>query len=461
VSKTITNFFSLQFCKISDFGTRNVRILIYVLIGILSLDTVINQISGGLGIAVSSPAGVALFVAIGLVTIIVQLFVLQFVSKISFSIRSKVRHLRRMHTAVTVIQYATIVLFLYVMVEIVVTRNYSPISSIMVTTLNYTLSILLMGIFTTIFLSWYKSNRTSVLVLLYGLSFATVVVASVSILSVFIYVFNEQMPEYISSTSDPSYLKTKEGSIWKVFSKIYSYSDMASFFLKWGGTALMLYHYSHKLGKLKYWFLLSLPLAYFSISIIYHLNIYAPEDEFGLMIFIGVGSLNATFGGILFYLAFSLTSKTFSGQVLGDYLLIAGFGFMLFFSATQANVITTIYPPFGFATISTYGLGSYLILLGLYLSALSISQDEQLRSVIKRSTLSESKFLHTIGTSAAERNKVILNSVMSKAKRQQQSITKDIGIETSLNDEDIIDYVKEIEKKEEEDEVQEGTENKA
>ena len=73
---------------------------------------------------------------------------------------------------------------------------------------------------------------------------------------------------------------------------------------------------------------------------------------------------------------------------------------MLFFSATQADVITTVYPSFGWATISTYGLGSYLILLGLYLSALSVSQDEQLRKMIKRSTLSKSKFLHSIGTSA-------------------------------------------------------------
>jgi hypothetical protein len=335
------------------------------------------------------------------------------------------------------------------MIEIILTENYSTISSLLVTMLSYNLSIILMGIFTVIFLSWYAYNRTSVLVLLYGLSFATVVIASVALMVVWIHVFFEQMPPKTGLKSDVFYLSAEEGSNWKILSKIYQYSDIASFFLKWGGTALILYHYSHKIGKIKYWFLLSLPVAYFSTLMIYHFHIYEPHDELESLIFFGVGSLNSTFGGILFYLAFRLTSKDFSNQVFKDYLLMAGFGFMLFFSATQANVITTVYPPFGFATISSYGLGSYLILLGLYLSALSVSQDEQLRNMIKRSTLSESKFLHSIGTSAGERKREIVSTVLDKAKRHQETIVKDIGIGTSLTEDDIKNYVEEVEEQEE------------
>ena len=40
-----------------------------------------------------------------------------------------------------------------------------------------------------------------------------------------------------------------------------------------------------------------------------------------------------------------------------DYLMMAGYGFMLFFSASQATLSATAYPPFGFATVSFYGLG--------------------------------------------------------------------------------------------------------
>ena len=210
----------------------------------------------------------------------------------------------------------------------------------------------------------------------------------------------------------------------------------------------ILYHYSHKIGRVKYWVLLSLPLAYFSTLLVYHFHIYEPHEELETLLFYGIGSLNSTFGGILFYLAFKLTSENFKGnQAFRDYLIMAGFGFMVLFSATQASVITTVYPPFGFATVSSYGLGSYLILLGLYLSALSVSQDEQLRNLIKTSTLSESKFLHSIGTSAAGRRKEIVNTVLDKAKRQQETIAKDIGIGTSLSEEDIKNYVNEVEEK--------------
>jgi hypothetical protein len=356
-----------------------------------------------------------------------------------------------MHIALTISQYFIIFLFLFAMLEIVLTDKYSSISSLLLTTASYLVSISLMGIFTFLFLSWYRINRSSVLVLLYGLSFATVVISSVAILVLWIHLYGEQIPNTVFPTTDVIYAKSKEGTSWKILSLIYQYSDIASFFLKWGGTALILYHYSHKLGKVKYWFLLSLPVAYFSTLIIYHFHIYEPHEELETLIFIGITSLNSTFGGILFYLAFKITSENFtSNPVLRDYLLMAGFGFMLFFSASQANIITTVYPSFGFATVSSYGLGSYLILLGIYLSALSVSQDEQLRTMIRKSTLSESKFLHSIGTSAGEREKVIVSTVLNKARQKQKSIAKDIGIGTSLSEEDIKNYVKEVEKEQEE-----------
>ena len=452
MSRDVFTSFYLRYREVEDFGIKKISNIIYLLIAVLSLDTVINVITAVLGIQVSPVEGVILFFIICSTTVFCQLFILRFVSRTGLAIRRRTRHIRLMHSAVTISQYFLIFLLVYVMVEIAVTGSYSSISSILVTLVSYMLSISLMGIFAVIFLGWYKSNRSSVLVLLYGLSFATVVIASSALLPVWIHVFDEQMPAKILPTTEPTFLSSEEGSNWKVLSKIYQYSDIASFFLKWGGTALILFHYSHKIGKAKYWFLLSLPLAYFSLLIIYHLHIYEPHDELESLIFFGIISLNSTFGGILFYLAFKLTSESFrSNKVFRNYLLMAGYGFMVFFSASQSNVVTTVYPPFGFATVSSYGLGSYLILIGLYLSALSVSRDEDLRDMIRRSTLSESKFLHSIGTSATEREKVIVNTVLDKTKRQQEEIRKDLGIGTSLSEEDVEEYIKEVEKEESED----------
>jgi hypothetical protein len=127
---------------------------------------------------------------------------------------------------------------------------------------------------------------------------------------------------------------------------------------------------------------------------------------------------------------------------------MTGYGFILFFAGTQSSLVNTAYPPFGFATVSTYGLGSYLILLGLYLSAQSIGQNEQLKKMIKRSTLAESKFLHSIGTSAAEREKILVNDALIKSRIQKEMAIKNVGIPAPISEIDIKQYVREIEKKE-------------
>ena len=177
----------------------------------------------------SASTGITLFVILGSITVICQIFILRFVSRISVVVRQRVKHIRRMHAAVTIFQYIMILLFVYALIEVVVTESYSSIISLLVTVVSYMLSISLMGIFTVIFLSWYKSNRTSILVLVYGLSFATVVIASSALLAVWMHVFIEQMPPKILPTSEASYLRADEGSNWKISSKIYQYVDTASF----------------------------------------------------------------------------------------------------------------------------------------------------------------------------------------------------------------------------------------
>ncbi|MGD1835045.1 MAG: hypothetical protein ACPKQO_04920, partial [Nitrososphaeraceae archaeon] len=420
-----SNFFISQFKRITNSSTENINIIIYVLIFVLSLDTLLNQTGDLIGDPLKSSAGIVLFITLSLITLVAQILVLQFVGKNSAEIQRKIKSIRLLHRSVTIIQYIIIGIFVFLIFEIVLKQNYLPVSSMLVTFLSYMQTTILMALFTFIFLSWYKTNHNSVLVLLYGLSFATVVIASFAILIVFLHQFSDKLFIPIISTSPGTFLSTEEGTIWKIFAKTYQFSDMASFFLKWAGTALMLYHYAQKIGHAKYWFLLSLPLLYFSMLIIYHLHIYEPHEELEQLIFYSIIALNSTFGGILFYIAFKLTVKNLkSNKLFKSYLIMAGYGFMLFFSGTQSVLTNTGYPPFGFSTVSSYGLGSYLILMGLYLSAKSISRDEQLKEIVKNSTLAESKFLHSIGMSESEREKKLLKDVLVRTKEQQENIKK-------------------------------------
>jgi len=455
------NFFIFQIKKLLDFGTKNIHIVIYVLIAVLSLDTLLNQTGDLIGEPLKTFGGIVLFITLSIITIICQIFVLEFVGKKSKEIRKKNGKIRLMHRFVSVSQYTIITTFVFLILGIIINQNYLPVSSMLVTLISYMLSTILMAVFTGVFLSWYKTDRNSVLVLVYGLSFATAAIASFAILLVFTYQFSEKLFISILPTSPGIFLSTEEGSIWKIFAKTYQYNDMTSFFLKWGGTALVLYHYSYKIGRAKYWFLLSLPLLYFSTLMVYHLHIYEPHEELDQLIFYSISALNSTFGGILFYIAFKLTVKNFKGnELFASYLIMAGYGFMLFFSGSQSVLTNMGYPPFGFSTVSSYGLGSYLILVGLSLSAISISKDEQLKEMIKNSTMAESKFLHSIGMSESEREKKLLKDIVITAKQQKENLEKDTGIDLSITDDDVKEFVRELEVNRDDNDKNEDNDNK-
>jgi hypothetical protein len=314
-----------------------------------------------------------------------------------------------------------------------------------VTIATYGLTIGLMSIFTIIFFSWYRSNRNSVVILIYGLSFAAVVIASAIFLTGSLYRLVEKSSFVTPEDMTPS-AKSKPGSLLYNLAKMYHYADIVSFLLKWVATALLLYHYSQKMGKIKYWTLIGLPLVYFAGTYLDDYHIYEPHAEIDKLYWDLYTSLNSTAGGILFYIGFVVAARHFHGSMaVKDYLIMCGFGFLLFFSAGQSTVANTLYPPFGLATMSLYGLSTYMILLALYFCAISVSEDIELRKSIRKSALRESKFLDSMGTAHMEKDSK--NRIMQKARQEQQIRTlKSAGIKSSLSDDDIINIIEEAER---------------
>jgi hypothetical protein len=78
--------------------------------------------------------------------------------------------------------------------------------------------------------------------------------------------------------------------------------------------------------------------------------------------------------------------------------------------------------PFGLASVSTVGLSSYLILVGLYYSAISVSDDAKLRRTIREAALRESKFLDSIGK--AYMGQEIESKVLGVAKELKETLAK-------------------------------------
>lgn len=450
--RSSNRFFSKRYNPLYSFSVstminnnRKISIVVYVVLVTIVVDTMINQNADYLVAFNTSASGIALFIVMASVCMIGQYFILEYVKDKSREIRIRVRNLGMLHVIVTMIQYALISVFIFVIIDIVVLQQYPTVSLVIVTAASYGLNIGLMGIFTHIFFSWYRSNRHSVVVLLYGLSFAVIVITSSVLMTISFYRFMEK-PLYIFPYSKVVFVKFEEGSVLYNLREIYHYSGIVSFILKWAATVLLLYHYSLKIGRTKYWVLVSLPLAYFLGTFMDDFHIYEPHSGSEQFYWYLYASLNSTAGGILFGIGFMLGAKHFVEKpYIKDYMIISGFGFILFFSAGQSILTITPYPPYGFATMSIFGLSTYLILVGLYSTAISVSEDIELRRHIKKSTQNEAKFLHSIGTAHMERE--LMKRMILKAREEQKELVDESGgVRSSLSEKDIINVVKEAEK---------------
>ena len=109
-------------------------------------------------------------------------------------------------------------------------------------------------------------------------------------------------------------------------------------------------------------------------------------------------SLSKPIGGLVFAIAFWRIARTISYEKnIRTYMIISGWGILLIFGANQAiTQIVNPYPPFGLVTITVLVMAAFLMLLGIYNSAILVSANNELRKSIFKHAY-ESRLLRLIG----------------------------------------------------------------
>jgi adenylylsulfate kinase-like enzyme len=87
-------------------------------------------------------------------------------------------------------------------------------------------------------------------------------------------------------------------------------------------------------------------------------------------------------------------------------------------------------------------LASYLVTLGVYSSATSVSEDSRLRQTIRKIALRESQFLDVIGTAQMEQE--LQRRVIAIYAKTKNSMLNETGISSSIDENDIKSYLQEI-----------------
>jgi len=392
--------------------------------------------------------GIALFVTISTVYVVGQYLIFEMVkSKIRQS-KFKPSHIDIPEKFVTIIQYVLAAIMITAVIEVLAMAAYHTDLLIVATTISYGLAIILMGFLAWRLFSWFKINK-SLIVLLYGLAASTIIVNSVATILFFDIVLLEKSDLTTPESEvifDTGY---EPGTTKEIIVQLQGYTLPIFLLLIWGGTIILLRNNIYRIGKIKFGVLVTFPAVYFlAFYILLYPTIYpdspitqAIDENFmtTFLLYNGAGIII----GILFGLGFLSVARFIShGNDVRDYMSIAGYGFMIFGTAGITTVLQAAYPPYGLPNVSFVGLAGFLILVGLHHSAISVAQDSRLRQLIKNSALKESRLLGSMGS--AQMTQDLQNKIIAVAKENAQLMEQKSGTEPSLTDEDITNYLNRV-----------------
>jgi hypothetical protein len=121
-------------------------------------------------------------------------------------------------------------------------------------------------------------------------------------------------------------------------------------------------------------------------------------------------------GAFLFSLSFLIASTVVPKDSVRKSLLISCIGMTILFSSVEITPLQyKVLPPYGLITEAFIPLGAFLLLVGIYTSAINLSQDGELRRDFRKSALAQLSLLRTIGV--AQMEKELVKNFKSAEKR--------------------------------------------
>jgi hypothetical protein len=412
---------NLSVLSVSSFDDKRLLIIMSIVVVTLTVDSQIGTIADFIPKQLASNVGIAAFIGIWTIFAVMQYYI------------------NLIHKIVTIAQFVLAGIISVVILQISVTQEYNTAMLYSALSISYGLWIVTLGLLARAFFSWYRLKK-NVMVLILALSMVAYVVNGIFALC---YQFNLlAQNNLIIRSGDVAFFPVF--SIATLGDLINLASQTASgvaYLLTWIGTVMLLRPYIKKLGSIKFWTIMSAVMIYYLIQFpLFVLGYYNPSEDVNAMANILIFSMSAVFTGIVFGAAFLSVARTLqTGSIVRNYMIIAAYGFVLFYVAGSAWVSQAAYPPYGLAAVSFTGLSCYLIYNGLYFSAILVSQDIEVRKSIKKSVLEQSKLLDSIGSAEMERE--VQTHVLTVAKKASDIMAKETGVEAPMTEDDMKDYM--------------------
>ena len=408
---------------------------------------------------------VTVIVAYGLASWII----LEYTRQVTRDIRSKSLFVNVMFWGVTITQFFLFVLLVSVIYDNAISCNgYFNFcnSTRFETTSLYIISSavasIILGIMSFKFFSWYKLNKKNLMVLFYGLAAATLAIAITEdayTKLVFVHVVEEKSPAGAVAQSSFMYetfakyrgeieykvVNPHSTILWVLPTSVLDlknnldYLAALPYVFMWLAIAALLRKYYKSISgeekfPVKFWIILAIPLILYLVGsgLIISLPADMPYRYYFRLIF-RAGTIGSS---VLFGLAFYIATRNITAPKVKDYLTLSTMGII---PIGIANEISALQQTYGVAAHSLVLLGSYLFTIGLYVLAISISQDNSLRESIRSSAFEVSKLVDVLEGPRMEQE--IERRVLNTTKEQEAVLIQKTGIQSSLTEHEMKQYL--------------------
>jgi hypothetical protein len=429
----------------SIIGDKKLLILVSILVVVFMVDSQIGYIADFIPERLATNEGIALFIGIAVVFAIGGILILQYTKTKTKESRARALHLDATHIGVIIAQYVLIAIIAFVIAQILVTTQYNTVTLAIALSISYGLWIIILALLSRALFSWFRSSKRNVMVLILALSMVAYVVNGITGLANHLAILQQQL-EVVTSADVAFFPEFDPESLQSQINTVYQVASNIAYVLTWIGTVMLLRPYIHRIGKIKFYAIMGSAMVYYLINFpLFVLGYFTPTEETDqdVMNNILIFGIATVFSGIIFGAAFLSVARILQkGSALREYMIIAAYGLLLFYVAGSAAVSQAAYPPFGLASFSFTGLSCYLIYAGLYSSAISVSQDVGLRQSIRKSAIKEVKFLESMGTAQMEQE--LQKRVLTIAKKNSDIMTEETGVQPSLSEDDMKQYLEEV-----------------
>lgn len=359
--------------------------------------------------------------------------------------------------------FSNAVFLAVIIIQIIVFSKFHVGLSVFSIQVNTILVIVLSTFLSYKFLSWYKGNH-NLTVLLFGLTFAIVAItwAIDDGTQTAFFLINDGLgrieephiiPEEPEGSTNLQSNNQKSDPILHTFFLLRLIPGRVAFVLYWIGTAILLRRYSTRVGRLKFWTILSLPIIILLLG-----SIFIFGGIVGTQLLRGVvTAISTLLGGVLFGVIFLTIARGLeqnqeqkhagNTSMISQYLTMSAFGVILYLVSTTppSHIIDWVhipYPPFANVVWSFAAFSVYLYSFGFFFSTFIISQDTNVRNSLQKLAIAEAKLLRNIGFERMQLE--IQERVVKLTEEQNELLKKQTGIEQHVSEEEMKEYVKEV-----------------